>query len=388
MTRQNDFRLRTLRRQVSTLLFAGLGLAAATPALAQAPPPLNEHCIVSVLNRNVRVKPDGTWVLPNIPANFGFVRARATCTVNGETISGESAPFLIAANGSIDVPPIVLGPTTPIPQSITVVSPAPQLGQIGQTVQLSVTARFADGTQRDVAGAATGTRYVISNPAIATVTADGLVSALASGTVLIQATHEGTSGFTSVRVVLSADSDGDGIPDDLELSLGLNPNNPADAFEDLDRDGLSNRDEALGGTNLRDADSDDDGLSDGEEVRPGTDGFVTNPLSVDTDGDGVRDGLEVASGSNPTDATSVEPRAGAADADGGAGVVHDHRQQRARRRIAAAGGDRPAPRRHDDRPDVDDARHQLRVERPQRLQLRLAGRPRLRRRPTARARSR
>ena len=105
MTRQNDFSLRSLRRQVSTLLFAGLGLAAATPALAQAPPALNEHCIVSVLNRNVRVKPDGTWVLPNIPANFGFVRARATCTVNGETISGESAPFLIAANGSIDVPP-------------------------------------------------------------------------------------------------------------------------------------------------------------------------------------------------------------------------------------------------------------------------------------------
>ena len=258
-----------------------------------------------MLNRNVRVKADGSWVLPNIPANFGLVRARATCVVNGDTISGESAPFLIAANTSVDVPPIVLGPTTPIPQSVTPTGPSTPLGQIGATAQLTVTALYAGASTRNVTAAGTGTRYVISNPAIANITADGLVTALASGTVLIQATNEGTSGFTSVRVVLSADSDGDGLPDDLELALGLNPNNPADAFEDIDRDGASNRDEGLAGTNLRDADSDDDEILDGEELTPGVDGYVTNPLSADTDGDGVRDALEIASGSNPTSATSL-----------------------------------------------------------------------------------
>ena len=51
------------------------------PALAQ-PAGLNESCTVSVLNRNVQAKADGTWVLPNIPANFGKVRARATCEPN------------------------------------------------------------------------------------------------------------------------------------------------------------------------------------------------------------------------------------------------------------------------------------------------------------------
>jgi len=40
-------------------------------ALAQQ---LNENCTVSVLNRNVRVNPDGSWVLPNVPANQGPVR--------------------------------------------------------------------------------------------------------------------------------------------------------------------------------------------------------------------------------------------------------------------------------------------------------------------------
>jgi hypothetical protein len=305
MTRES----RNLLRRIVTgsLLIAAAigGVLTARPQAQNPPRKLNENCIVSVLNRNVRVKPDGSWVLPNIPANFGFVRARATCVFDGETVSGESAPFLVAANTSVDVPPIVLGPTTPIPQSVTVTGPSSPLTSIGATTALTVTARYGDGSTKNISSASTGTRYVVSNPAIATITADGLVTALASGTALIQATNEGTAGFTSVRIVLSADSDGDGIPDDLELALGLNPNNAADGFEDPDKDGASNRDEALAGTNLHDADSDDDGILDGEELKPGADGYVTNPLSADTDGDGVRDALEIASGSNPTSASSV-----------------------------------------------------------------------------------
>ena len=54
---------------------------------------LNENCTVSVLNRNVRVQPDGTWVLPNIPANQGRVRARAICIRNGVTQQGQSSLF-------------------------------------------------------------------------------------------------------------------------------------------------------------------------------------------------------------------------------------------------------------------------------------------------------
>ena len=282
----------------------------ATPAAwAQGPPPppppMDENCIVSVLNRNTRVHPDGTWVLPNIPANFGLVRARATCIFNGVTVSGESAPFLVSANGSVDVPPIVLGSTTPIPESLTLTIASSQLGKVGQTTQVTVSARYSDGSTRAVTAAGTGTKYVVSNAAIASVTANGLVTALASGTALVQATNEGTAGFVAVRVVLSADSDGDGIADDLELSLGLNPNNPADALEDRDRDGLSNLGETQLGSNLNLPDTDGDGILDGEEAIVGADGFVTSPLLPDTDGDGVRDGLEILAGSSPTDPTSV-----------------------------------------------------------------------------------
>ena len=39
------------------------------------------------------------------------------------------------------------------------------------------------------------------------------------------------------------DTDNDGIPDKVELALGLNPQNPADADGDLDNDGFTNREE-------------------------------------------------------------------------------------------------------------------------------------------------
>jgi hypothetical protein len=260
---------------------------------------VTENCTVSVLNRTVTANPDGTWILPNVPANFGPVRARVTCIVNGQTISGESEPFEVPANGAVNIPRIIFGQTTPIPTALTVQTPAAVLTQTGATAQLAVTARYSDGSTRDVTN--DGTSYTISNPAIATVTSGGLVAAVTSGTVLIQATHEGASGISSIQVRLGGtDTDGDGIPDDVELALGLNPNNAVDAMEDFDRDGLSNLQETQAGTDLRNADTDADGLKDGDEVARGT-----SPLIWDTDGDGISDGLEVQTGSNPLDPTSV-----------------------------------------------------------------------------------
>src|SRR5438477_1746817 len=98
---------------------------------------LNENCTVSVLNRNVRVQTNGTWVLPNIPANQGRVRARAICTQNGVTQQGQSSLFTVSANGSVDVlPPITFGTIIPIPQSLTVTAPTTTLNQNVTTTQL------------------------------------------------------------------------------------------------------------------------------------------------------------------------------------------------------------------------------------------------------------
>ena len=217
-------------------------------------------------------------MLPNIPANFGQVKARATCVRNGVTTSGESAFFTIPANGAVNLPSIVLNSTTQIPTSLALTPPTPTLTAVGQTTQLTVTATYPDNSTRDVTAGSTGTNYITSNPAIATVNANGLVTAVTSGTVVIQATNDGSTGIIRANVVLSnVDSDGDGIPDDVENNLGLDPHNPVDAQEDFDRDGLTNLQEFQLGTNIR---------------------------VFDTDGDGIGDGLEVQTGSNPLDPNS------------------------------------------------------------------------------------
>lgn len=289
---------------VLSLLLLQAALVTDIPAaMAQ----LNENCVVSILNRTARVQPDGTWVLPNVPANFGQVRARATCVEGGVTLSGQSDFFTIPANGSVDVPEIQIGIVDPIPESLNVSAPTTVLMVVGQSTQLTVEATFSDGATEDVTSASNGTNYTVTNPAVATVDDDGLVTAEMSGTVVISAMLEGALGLLQLQVVLAGDSDGDGIPDDLELANGLNPENPVDGLEDPDRDGLTTKEEVVDfGTDHQVADTDGDNISDGEEVVAGADGFITNPVIADTDGDGIRDGLEVATATDPTDPSSFD----------------------------------------------------------------------------------
>lgn len=64
---------------------------------------------------------------------------------------------------------------------------------------------------------------------------------------------------------------------------------------DTDRDGLTDEEEALYGTDPRRVDTDNDGLTDRDEAKT----FKTDPTKVDTDGDGFTDGEEVSKGYDP-----------------------------------------------------------------------------------------
>ncbi|GHH98682.1 hypothetical protein AM1BK_22250 [Neobacillus kokaensis] len=105
------------------------------------------------------------------------------------------------------------------------------------------------------------------------------------------------------------DTDGDGLKDNIEYAVNstISPtkydtdgNRISDADEDIDKDGLSNKDEQAYKTNLMKGDSDQDGLTDGFEVHE----FKSSPNKYDTDGDGLSDGDEYALKTNPNAADS------------------------------------------------------------------------------------
>ena len=66
-------------------------------------------------------------------------------------------------------------------------------------------------------------------------------------------------------------------------------------LSDTDGDGISDQEEISLGTNINSVDTDNDGLFDREEVYV----YKTDPINEDTDGDGFLDGAEVQDGYNP-----------------------------------------------------------------------------------------
>jgi len=266
---------------------------------------LDQDCTVSILNRTVQVGNDGSWSMPNVPANLGQIRARVTCMRSGQTISGQTAYFNVVTNGITNTGPFFFEQLDPIPSSLIVIpSGSSIINGLGTTLQLAITANYPDDSTQNVTAATSGINYSSTNPSLVSVTADGLLTAAASGSALISARKDGAVIVKQVTVVTTGDSDNDGLPDDYEIANGLNPNDPIDAAEDQDVDGLSALEEFNLGTNPNQNDTDDDGISDGEEVVAGEDGFITNPLNRDSDGDGLSDGLEVQVGTDPNDASS------------------------------------------------------------------------------------
>jgi hypothetical protein len=137
----------------------------------------------------------------------------------------------------------------------------------------------------------------------------------------------GSNGQPEIEVITTpGDADGDGFPDRWENKYFgpgavVDPNVPGKEY-DADRDGVSNWDEYVRGTDPTNKDSDHDGLTDWEEIngtkdtsipltdRPDTEGMtipdtfpITDPLNPDTDNDGYSDFKEILKGTDPNDKT-------------------------------------------------------------------------------------
>jgi len=138
----------------------------------------------------------------------------------------------------------------------------------------------------------------------------------------------------------AADTDGDGLRDSDEVAATTNPlledsdgDGVLDPVDDIDGDGIDTAHEIGIRTRAYQADTDDDRLNDDRELALGSD-----PLVADTDGDHLADGDEVVLGSDPTKADTD----GDADADDQEQHQHETRDDALGAVVTATGlGDAP-----------------------------------------------
>lgn len=277
-------------RPVLTFLWLAI---AATSAQAQ----INENCTAYIQNRAVQVSHNGSFAIANVPAVQGLYRIRVYCKQPDGTIKAGQSDFvsLTVNSGLVAIPQIVLGTISQAPVAVKLTAGQNSLTTTGQTSQVTTTGTFPDGTTGDLTTRAKGTLYITSNTRIASVSPDGLVTAVSPGNVIITGINEGATSTVQISVKTPVSTVGDGIPDSWKIAHGLSTTDPGVAGQDPDGDGLTNLEEFLAGTDPNNPDTDGDGLSDGDEVHK----YHTDALNPDTDGDGIPDGLEIKLGTNP-----------------------------------------------------------------------------------------
>ena len=186
----------------------------AHPAWAQ----LDDSWTLTINGQSVSVNPDGSFRINNIsvPDQFGtggsgsapdfigddFVRILGVSTRNGVTRYAYSSFFRVEQGKTHYVDELTFTNVAPrVPQSIQAVADKATLTSIGEMTQVRVTAFYVDGGTNDLTPQSAGTSYRISNPAIATIDADGLVRAIAAGMVFVTAVNEGAASVLQIDVV-------------------------------------------------------------------------------------------------------------------------------------------------------------------------------------------
>jgi hypothetical protein len=89
----------------------------------------------------------------------------------------------------------VSGSTGPVVNSLSVTGTSPMT--VGQQAQYTATANMSDGSSPNVTAQS---QWASSNPAVATVDANGVVTAVAPGTTTITASYQGQTGFVPLTV--------------------------------------------------------------------------------------------------------------------------------------------------------------------------------------------
>lgn len=152
----------------------------------------------------VLAAPNGNFILSVLlgPDNTTFGRVRGVIVQdNGTSLFGASEFFDLVGNQAFLVQDLVFFPD-PIPGilGLRLEPQNPVLTFVGEQTQLDVFADLSNGTTENVFLRAQGTEYSSSNPSVAAVDLDGLVTAFSEGEVTFSAKNEGALATALVTV--------------------------------------------------------------------------------------------------------------------------------------------------------------------------------------------
>ncbi|KEF32239.1 hypothetical protein D777_00873 [Marinobacter nitratireducens] len=112
---------------------------------------------------------------------------------------------------------------------------------------------------------------------------------------------DGSEGLSFSQSYPPLDTDQDGLYDNWEVIMGLNPSNSGDATSDPDNDLLTAIEEFRIGTRENNIDTDGDGIPDGAEFAYSLDPLNAADAAMDQDGDGFSNLEEFIAGTNMDD---------------------------------------------------------------------------------------
>lgn len=193
---------------------------AAAPTLAADPPAPGVSCIASAQNRSAPLRDGFDYVLENLPGNgvapFGVgavgtpFRVRVTCADG--TVGETPVTFPGFEDKLITPEPIVWGLKTPVPASLRLEFGKSTISR-GPAMQGAVTARYADGSEKNATARATGTGYRSSSAGFVGVGQDGQVF------LQVDSTINQFAGMMPIPTFVTITAENDGVPSSRMLKL-------------------------------------------------------------------------------------------------------------------------------------------------------------------------
>jgi hypothetical protein len=209
-----------MQSQFSTLcLRLTLGVVASFLVLAQQPcsAQLDETWTVEVNGQTVTVDANGRFFVPNVAAadQFGpggpgsapdflsddFLRLTGVGLIHGVPHYALSDFFQVAQGQVFSVGQLFI--TDQPPPSVELLQLTAELvtlTELGLSSQLTALATLGDGSVLDVTPRTSFSVYRTSNPSVATVSSDGLVTAVGPGPVLITVVNDGVTAVSLLQV--------------------------------------------------------------------------------------------------------------------------------------------------------------------------------------------